>query len=226
MSAIQNRLGDIGLVLQGDDYLRALPELGAAVREVDQLMKLALCRFIKDRASGRYSPSKARAVFEQAVSYALKFWRLPDPRTVEYAADEQGRNILVVDDDPDVVDYLTHVLQKHDYRVVSARDAEEAMVKVETENPDLIVLDIMMPKGTEGFHFIWKLRGRSEPEYRNIPIIVLTSIHETTKMKFYPDESDGYYGPGEYLPVEGFMDKPASEEELIRQVGLVLKRIK
>lgn len=220
--SIEDRLRDIGIVLEGQNYLEALRELGAMRWEVDELVRLALCKLIGDRMSGKKGSRKARDLFGRTVADALKYWHVPDPRVAVPATSESGRKVLVVDDDPDVVDYVKYILEKRAYEVISAADAEEAMCKVEAENPDLIVLDIMMPKGTEGFQFTWRLRARSEPEYRNIPIIVLTAIHDTTSLRFYPDEGNGFYGPGEYLPVEGFIDKPVEEEDLLRQVERVL----
>jgi CheY-like chemotaxis protein len=137
---------------------------------------------------------------------------------------DSRRKILVVDDDPDTVDYVKRVLEKHSFAVITAADPVEAMDAVEAEKPDLIILDVMMPSGTEGFQFTWRLRARPEPELRNIPVIVLTAIHGTTSLRFYPDQSDGVYGPGEYLPVEAFVDKPVDEEKLLQNVDRVLAR--
>ena len=222
--AIQDRLREIGFVLEGDNYLHALPELGAMIREADELMGLAQRQFIKERAADGKGSKQTRAAFEQTVAQVFKYWHLPDPRVPIPVAGDTGRKILVVDDDPDVVDYLTYILHKHEYCVVTASSAEEAMQKVIEEMPDLIILDIMMPSGIEGFHFAWNLRGHPEPECRCIPIIVLSAIHDTTSLRFYPEQSDGYYGPGEYLPVDAFIDKPVQEEELLRQVVRVLGR--
>jgi len=223
--AIEDRLRGIGLVLEGRDYLHGLRELGAMRREIDELTRQALCKFIKDRMSGRQGSKRARDTFERTVSYALKYWHLPDPRVPMLTPGDSRRKILVVDDDPDVVDYVRSVLEKRAFDVVTAAEPVEAMSVVEAEKPDLIILDIMMPKGTEGFHFTWRLRARPEPELRNIPIIVLTAIHDTTRLRFYPDEADEVYGPGEYLPVEAFIDKPVDEEKLLQSVERVLATV-
>ena len=220
---VQDLLRDASLVLEGQDYLRALRELGAVHREMNELIGLVLGRFIRDRMADKAGSKKQRETFDRTIEEALKYWHLPDPRFPVPMPGESANKILVVDDDPDVVDYLRHALEKRDYGVVAAGSAEEGMRKVESEKPDLIILDVMMPTGTEGFHFAWNLRARSEAEYRSIPIIVLTAIHGTTSMRFYPDQSDGYYGPGEYLPVEGFIDKPVGEQELLREIERVLK---
>jgi CheY-like chemotaxis protein/DNA-binding FrmR family transcriptional regulator len=224
VAAAQARLRDVGSALDGDNYLSALPELGCMLCEIDEAMNMLLCEFIKCRTAGKRGSKRARAAFEQSVAHALKFWRVPEPGSARATPSPAGRKILVVDDDPDVVRYLTHILRRHDYSVVSASSSEEAMQQAETQKPDLIVLDIMMPKGTEGFHFVWNLRSRPEPELRKIPIVVLSAIHDTTSLRFYPEQSDGYHGPGEFLPVEAFLDKPVQEEDLLRHVERLLKR--
>jgi len=135
---------------------------------------------------------------------------------------EQAK-ILIVEDDADLVKVMSVILEAQAYQVVTAASKEEGLEKVKTENPDLILLDIMLPEGTEGFHFVWELRSQFDKPYRNIPILVLTSIHETTPLRFYPDQSDGTYAPYEYLPVQDFVDKPIDPEDLVARVKRLLE---
>ncbi|MCX7598690.1 MAG: response regulator [Armatimonadetes bacterium] len=130
--------------------------------------------------------------------------------------------ILVVDDDPDIVESLRLVLQSAGYDVDTALTTQEAFAKVDSYRPDLILLDIMMPDGTEGFHFVWKLRNQYPEEEANIPILVLSAIHHTTQLRFYPEQSDGTYQPGEFLPVQGFIDKPVEPSVLLGAIKEVL----
>jgi len=134
--------------------------------------------------------------------------------------------ILVVDDDRDLVDVLTFALERHDYEVVSAFDSGTGLEAADRERPDLIVLDVMMPEGTEGFHFVWNLRNRPDTYFRDVPIIMLTAIHQKTQLRFYPDSSDGTYSAGEYLPVQGFVDKPVEPAELLKEVRRVLATLR
>jgi len=131
--------------------------------------------------------------------------------------------IMVVDDDPDVVEILRLVLETAGYEVVAANSAPEALDKVPGFCPDLILLDVMMPDGTEGFQFVWKLRNEFPAELADTPIIVLSAIHGTTKLRFYPEQSDGTYRAGEFLPVQGFIDKPAEPEMLLKRIEQVLQ---
>ena len=153
---------------------------------------------------------------------------IPRPARRGRAAGERGarmsakRKILVVDDDRDLVATLRLLLERAGYVVVDAPGPGAGMEVLERERPDLILLDVMMPDATEGFHFVWKLRRRGEPYHRDVPIIMLTAIHGTTDLRFYPDSGDGTYGPGEYLPVQEFLDKPVDPRELLERVARVL----
>ncbi len=130
--------------------------------------------------------------------------------------------ILVVDDDKDLVKALSLVLESRGYAVVVAHDGPSGIDATERERPDLVLLDVMMPEGTEGFHVVWNLRNRPEAYFRQLPIIILTAIHQQTSLRFHPDAEDGTYGAGEYLPVQGFVDKPIQPGALIAEVEKVL----
>jgi two-component system alkaline phosphatase synthesis response regulator PhoP len=133
-----------------------------------------------------------------------------------------GKKVLVVEDDPDAAETLQIVLEDEGCTVVRAADAQQGLAKAKSERPDVILLDIMMPSGTEGFHFVWDLRKDPDEQVRDTPIIVLTAIHGTTRLRFYPDQTDTEYGAGEFLPVQAFLDKPASSEQLKAKISEVL----
>lgn len=132
------------------------------------------------------------------------------------------RRVLLVDDDRDLVDILTLVLEGAGYEVKRAYGGPEALAVIERERPDLVVLDVMMPEATEGFHVVWNLRRRDEAYFKGVPIIMLTAIHRTTPLRFYPDAGDGTYGAGEYLDVQGFVDKPVEPDALLKEMERVL----
>ena len=133
-----------------------------------------------------------------------------------------GVKILVIDDDRDLVETIRIFLQSKGYQVTTAYDTVQGLAKVRADRPDLILLDVMMPEGTEGFHFVWNLRREQDESLRNTPILVLTAIHEKTALRFYPDSSDGTYQAGEYLPVQDFMEKPVDPIQLIERIHKVL----
>jgi CheY-like chemotaxis protein len=135
----------------------------------------------------------------------------------------QAAKILVVEDDADAADVTKTVLEHQGYQVRVAGSPDQAWAALRAQPADLILLDIMMPSGTEGFHFVWNLRQAEDAALREIPIIVISAIHDGTPLRFYPDQSDGTYQPGEYLPVQAFLDKPAEPEKLLAEIARVLK---
>ncbi len=137
-------------------------------------------------------------------------------------AQPDSKKILIVEDDLDTVDALTLVLHRNGYQTFSAPDANNGLEKAKAERPDLILLDVMMPAGTEGFHFVWTLRKDTDPVCRDVPIIVLTAIHESSPMRLYPDQTDNTYGPYEYLPVQAFFDKPVDMGRLLSEIERLL----
>ncbi len=126
--------------------------------------------------------------------------------------------ILVVDDDRDLVAALTLALSGRGFTVVAAHDAAAGQALAAAERPDLILLDVMMPSATEGFHFVWQMRRQDDPYFQEVPILIISAIHRQTELRFYPEASDGTYKAGEFLPVQGFIDKPLDPEEMIARV--------
>ena len=77
---------------------------------------------------------------------------------------------------------------------------------------------------TQGESKLWALRRDADERIKSIPIIILSAIHERTKLRFYPDQSDGTYEPGAYLPVEDFVDKPINPADLVGRIERLLGR--
>ncbi len=134
----------------------------------------------------------------------------------------KGAHILIVDDDKDLVAVLRLVLESKGYRVTGAHDLPSGLEAATTQRPDCILLDVMMPDATEGFHVVWHLRRRPEAYFQQVPIVILTAIHQKTPLRFYPDSTDGTYQAGEYLPVQGFVDKPVEPPQLLEEMERVL----
>ena len=118
--------------------------------------------------------------------------------------------ILIVEDEPSLVELLRYNVEKADYRAMTTTDGEEALLLVEEENPDLIVLDWMLP-GLSGIEVCRRLRGRVET--RSTPIIMLTAKGE---------ETDRIYGLE--TGADDYMVKPFSPNELVARIKAVLRR--
>ena len=128
--------------------------------------------------------------------------------------------ILIIDDDPDVALATRLVLEAADYEVTEARNSADGLAQVRSEQPDLIVLDVMMESATEGFQTALTLRSPDPASmyagFSTIPIIMLTSIHQTTPLRFGPDE--------DYLPIDLFIDKPIDPKSFIASVARLLAK--
>jgi two-component system phosphate regulon response regulator PhoB/two-component system alkaline phosphatase synthesis response regulator PhoP/two-component system response regulator VicR len=126
--------------------------------------------------------------------------------------------ILVVDDDPDIVATSRIILEGNGYEVETASSGREAMEHLSRCKPDLMLLDVMMASDTEGFDLAFKLKD--DPEYRNLPIIMLTAFLDKVRA-----EGPGpfEYILGEQWPVEWLFEKPLDTRKLLAKIEAVLK---
>jgi len=120
--------------------------------------------------------------------------------------------ILVVDDEPDIVKLVTLKLANEGFRVIGAGDGEEALKKVEEGKPDLIILDISMPK-MDGWEVCEKIKAK--PESKDIPIIMLTALG------YISEEFKGLR-----LGAVKYIKKPFDADELINVVYQVIEQKK
>ncbi len=118
--------------------------------------------------------------------------------------------ILIVDDEPDLLDLLAYNLERAGYRVGRATTGRDALAQVGRRQPDLVVLDVMLPD-LEGFEVLRALRAREAT--RAVPVILLTARGEE------PDKLVGFE-----LGADDYVVKPFSPRELLARVRAVLKR--
>lgn len=129
-----------------------------------------------------------------------------------------GEKILIVDDDPDIRDALTMILETQGYHAISAKDGAEALASVRAEKPDLMILDLLMPK-MDGFAVCKELR--LDPRWsksRDMPILVLTSVREEASRRRYELET------GVGLNVDEYVEKPVSPDVLLERVKKLIKK--
>lgn len=129
----------------------------------------------------------------------------------------QNAKVLIVDDDMTLHEMYQERLKLEGYSIASAYDGEEALSKVESENPDVILLDIMMPK-INGIDVMKKLRENEKTA--TIPIILLTAlIQEINKIKDMMRDYDGYLIKSEIMPsqvidaIKSALDKKAKSKQ-------------
>ena len=126
--------------------------------------------------------------------------------------------ILLVDNDVDFVDLSKAVLENNGYEVVTAFSGREGLDKVKVEQPDVIVLDLMMEKHDSGFSFAKQIKA--DPLYKQIPILMLTSVAYVTGFGF-SQELDGYW-----MKTDDYAEKPIMPDELLKRVKSLLEKSK
>lgn len=131
---------------------------------------------------------------------------------------EEETKILIIDDDPDYVDGTRMILESASYKVETALSADMAMKKLDKEIPDLILLDIMMPKGADGI--LLSRKFKQDDRLSKVPIIMITSIKEQTGLEFISDDPRH----PKFLPVEVFLEKPVPADELIAKIESLLSK--
>lgn len=123
--------------------------------------------------------------------------------------------ILIVDDDPDILDAVTTILETQPYRLGTARDGKQCMAKVNEEKPDLLILDLLMPR-MDGWGVIREMR--SEPRFNDVPIMILTTVIEDASRRRYELETNMA------MDVQDYVQKPVRPDELIRRVENLLAK--
>jgi two-component system alkaline phosphatase synthesis response regulator PhoP len=123
-----------------------------------------------------------------------------------------AQQVLVVDDDRNAVKYLNVVLRDHGYDAVSAYDGNEALDKIERAKPDLIVLDVMMPKKT-GFVLFRQLKA--DERYKDIPVLMLTAVSGVL------EELEEHMDETFERPYDSLRDALRKEVREMRDEGLV-----
>jgi DNA-binding response OmpR family regulator len=122
----------------------------------------------------------------------------------------------LVDDDPDFLDMHAAVLKNNGFEVFTATSGREGLVRVRTEMPDAIILDLMMEKHDSGFVFSQKIK--MDPLFKNIPILMVTSVAEATGYRFSLQD-DGYW-----MKTDDFLDKPVKPEVLLERLDALLRK--
>ena len=128
-----------------------------------------------------------------------------------------AEKILVVDDDSDIREALTMVLESRGYQVITAQDGIEGLACLKAEKPDLMILDLLMPK-MDGFGVMKELRDPRWAEFSEMPILIQTAVREEASRRRYELET------GVELGADDYVEKPASPDILLARVKKLIKR--
>jgi signal transduction histidine kinase/AmiR/NasT family two-component response regulator len=132
---------------------------------------------------------------------------------------ERREKIMVADDDPEMRQAITVILESQGYQVVTAEDGIEALAKIKEEKPDLLILDLLMPR-MDGFEVCKRLGELADAGTGKIPVLVLSAVREESSRKRYELETK------QALCVDGYVEKPVSPPLLLQRVEKVLAKYK
>ena len=122
--------------------------------------------------------------------------------------------ILVVDDDPDFVETTRVVLESAGYQVISAADGDEGLEMVRQEEPDLVILDVIMSTVLDGLNMSQQMAN--DPQGQSTPILMVTSIANSDYAALFPTD--------EYIHINDFVSKPIAPDDLLRRVKSLLEK--
>ncbi len=118
--------------------------------------------------------------------------------------------VLVIEDEPDILEVIQYNLEREGHKVIACRNGEQGLSRIRTDNPDLVILDLMLP-GMDGVEVCRQVK--SDPVTRSIPIVMVTAKGE---------ESDIVLGLG--IGADDYITKPFSPRELVARIKVVLRR--
>ncbi len=122
-----------------------------------------------------------------------------------------SKKVLMIDDDPEFVDAISNLLDAKGYEVHTASNGRDGVAKAKAENPDIILLDVMMTTKNEGFNVARELH--EDQKLAETPIIIMTGIRREMNLPFgfEPDET--------WLPVKKVLEKPVKPEVLLSAIS-------
>ena len=131
------------------------------------------------------------------------------------------KKILIVDDDPDVILFLSTVVKDHGYIAVDASNGQEGLERAKSDHPDLILLDLMMPQKS-GIALLSDLK--KDDALKEIPVIMVTGVSSETGIDLEAFFNKGATGDPvrNALKPEGYIEKPVDPQKLLKMIKEVL----
>ena len=120
-----------------------------------------------------------------------------------------GKKVLIVDDDSDIITFVVTVLEENGYTPLIAKNGEEGLNKVKQDNPDLVILDVLMPKQS-GIKMYRELK--TDESMKGIPVVILSGIAKRTFLR--SQEALTEFGGQNVPEPEAYIEKPVEPEEL------------
>ena len=127
--------------------------------------------------------------------------------------------IMIIDDDRDIIDSIGMILEANDYTVASKMNTDNLIADIESENPDVILLDIVFPEDAQaGFKAARKIA--LQETLKHIPVLILSAVNQLNNLGFSFTENDI---SNDFMPVSGFIEKPVEPAELLEKIKSVEK---
>ena len=127
-----------------------------------------------------------------------------------------ANKVLMIDDDNEFVEAISNLLDAKGYEVISASNGKEGIDLARLENPDIILLDVMMTTKSEGFDTARQIQ--QDAKINNIPIIMITGIRKEMNLPF------GFEADQDWLPVKMILEKPVKPEVLLKAIEDNIKK--
>lgn len=121
-----------------------------------------------------------------------------------------ANKVLIIDDNEELVDATTNLLEAKGYDVVSASNGKDGVEKAKAENPDIILLDVMMTTKSEGFDVAREMH--KEENLRDTPVVIVTGIRKEMNLSF------GFEPDEDWLPVKAVLEKPVKPDVLLKTI--------
>ncbi len=120
------------------------------------------------------------------------------------------KKIMIIDDDIDLVEAMRITLESGGYEVIDAQEGDKGFEMLKEQQPDLLILDVMMGTQDEGFHLAYQIRN--DEATKDIPIVMVTAVGAQTGFAFDPSKDESF------LPVDEFLEKPVNPKALLDTV--------
>jgi two-component system alkaline phosphatase synthesis response regulator PhoP len=145
----------------------------------------------------------------------FQYSNIPSFQLILKGGEKMAKKILIVDDDPDLVEAVSMILESKNYDVAAAYGGIEGLQKARTENPDLIVLDVMMPD-KDGYAVCKELKA--DPALSKIPVLLLTAVVSKISTTRYTQQM------GMETEADDYIDKPVEPEVLVKRIEALLSK--
>lgn len=127
--------------------------------------------------------------------------------------------VLIIDDDQDIIDSLTLVLESNGYQVETKPDVVDVVQAVMDVHPDVIILDIMFPEDPQAGFVAARALAKSD-KVRHIPVLLLSAVNQRSRLAFGFSDADI---SDDFMPVEAFLEKPVEPKVLLARLEALLK---